>query len=60
MLQDREAKIHIGHNRGNVDEEFSGRIKNFEEKLKGTTPSDKKPKDLLRSIGKAYFAKYFL
>jgi hypothetical protein len=34
-----------------MDEEFSGRIKNFEAKLKGTTSLDKKPRDLLRAIG---------
>lgn len=34
-----------------MDKEFSGRIKNFEDKLKGTTSLDKKPKDLLRAIG---------
>lgn len=34
-----------------MDEEFSGRIKNIEDKLKGTTPTEKKPKDLLRAIG---------
>ncbi|XP_058793152.1 F-actin-monooxygenase Mical [Phymastichus coffea] len=49
---DREPKMHAGHNRGSIDEGFSGRIKNIEEKLKGTTSTDKKPKDLLRAIGK--------
>ncbi|XP_070162658.1 uncharacterized protein Mical isoform X4 [Polyergus mexicanus] len=49
---DRQPKIHIGYERGNVDEEFSGRIKDFEDKLKGTTSSEKKPRDLLRAIGK--------
>jgi len=34
-----------------MDEEFSGRIKNFEAKLKGTIPLEKKPRDLLRAIG---------
>ncbi|XP_053994798.1 F-actin-monooxygenase Mical isoform X2 [Hylaeus volcanicus] len=49
---DREPKIHAGHRRNSIDEEFSGRIKNIEDKLKGSTPSEKKPKDLLRAIGK--------
>ncbi|XP_076636191.1 molecule interacting with CasL isoform X2 [Colletes latitarsis] len=49
---DREPKIHAGHRRNSIDEEFSGRIKNIEDKLKGSTPSEKKPRDLLRAIGK--------
>ncbi|XP_024947547.1 F-actin-monooxygenase Mical isoform X15 [Cephus cinctus] len=49
---DREPKLHAGQHRGSVDEGFSGRIKNIEDKLRGTAPSDKKPKDLLRAIGK--------
>lgn len=43
--------MHIGYDKGSVDEEFSGRIKDFEDKLKGTTSSEKKPRDLLRAIG---------
>lgn len=42
-------------NRGTYepDEEFSGRIKDIEEKLlKGSGTSQKKPKDLMRAIGK--------
>jgi hypothetical protein len=35
-----------------MDEGFSGRIKSIEEKLKGTASAEKKPKDLLRAIGK--------
>lgn len=50
-LQDRDVKMHIGKRRGSVDEEFSGRIKNFEEKLRGTPVAEKKPRDLLRAIG---------
>lgn len=34
------------------DEDFSGRIKEIEEKLKGSAPTQKKPRDLLRAIGK--------
>ncbi|XP_025073209.1 F-actin-monooxygenase Mical [Pogonomyrmex barbatus] len=52
LYPDRQPKIHIGYHRGSVDEEFSGRIKDFEDKLKGTTSSEKKPRDLLRAIGK--------
>ncbi|XP_076170359.1 molecule interacting with CasL isoform X5 [Ptiloglossa arizonensis] len=49
---DREPKIHAGHRRNSIDEEFSGRIKSIEDKLKGSTPFEKKPRDLLRAIGK--------
>ncbi|XP_032457373.1 F-actin-monooxygenase Mical isoform X4 [Nasonia vitripennis] len=52
LYPDREPKLHAGHHRGSIDEGFSGRIKNIEEKLKGTAASEKKPKDLLRAIGK--------
>ncbi|XP_032669621.1 F-actin-monooxygenase Mical isoform X2 [Odontomachus brunneus] len=52
LYPDRETKIHVSYQKGNVDEEFSGRIRNFEDKLKGTALSEKKPKDLLRAIGK--------
>ncbi|XP_012287376.1 F-actin-monooxygenase Mical isoform X2 [Orussus abietinus] len=52
LYPDREPKVHAGHHRGNIDEEFSGRIKNIEDKLRGNTPAEKKPKDLLRAIGK--------
>ncbi|XP_026671980.1 F-actin-monooxygenase Mical isoform X2 [Ceratina calcarata] len=52
LYPDREPKIHAGHHRNSVDEEFSGRIKSIEDKLKGSTPAEKKPKDLLRAIGK--------
>ncbi|KZC12108.1 Protein-methionine sulfoxide oxidase Mical [Dufourea novaeangliae] len=52
LYPDREPKIHAGHRRNSIDEEFSGRIKNIEDKLKGATPSEKKPRDLLRAIGK--------
>ena len=51
IFQDREPKIHAGHLRGNGDDDFSGRIKNIEDKLRGTASTDKKPKDLLRAIG---------
>lgn len=44
--------------RGEPDEDFSGRIKNLEAKLKGT-PVDKKPKDLLRAIGMVVFILYY-
>ncbi|KOX71883.1 Protein-methionine sulfoxide oxidase Mical [Melipona quadrifasciata] len=50
--KDREPKIHAGHHRNSIDEEFSGRIKSIEDKLKGSTTTEKKPRDLLRAIGK--------
>jgi hypothetical protein len=49
--KDQEARILLEAKKGAPDENFSGRIKNLEEKLKGTI-SDKKPKDLRRAIGK--------
>ncbi|XP_016913342.2 F-actin-monooxygenase Mical isoform X4 [Apis cerana] len=52
LYPDREPKIHAGHHRNSIDEEFSGRIKSIEDKLKGSTPVEKKPRDLLRAIGK--------
>ncbi|XP_071876598.1 molecule interacting with CasL isoform X2 [Bombus fervidus] len=52
LYPDREPKIHAGHQRNNIDEEFSGRIKSIEDKLKGSAPAEKKPRDLLRAIGK--------
>ncbi|XP_076297907.1 molecule interacting with CasL isoform X3 [Lasioglossum baleicum] len=52
LYPDREPKMHAGHRRNSIDEEFSGRIKNIEDKLKGSAPSERKPRDLLRAIGK--------
>ncbi|KAI4497933.1 hypothetical protein M0802_007049 [Mischocyttarus mexicanus] len=49
---DRESKLHASHHRYGIDEEFSGRIKNIEHKLKGSGLPEKKPRDLLRAIGK--------
>lgn len=43
-----------------MDEEFSGRIRDFEDKLKGTTSSEKKPRDLLRAIGLCIFVIIYL
>ncbi|XP_015127191.1 F-actin-monooxygenase Mical isoform X4 [Diachasma alloeum] len=48
---DREPKMALQH-KGGMDEDFSGRIKNMEDKLRGATPTEKKPRDLLRAIGK--------
>ncbi|XP_043285873.1 F-actin-monooxygenase MICAL3 isoform X2 [Venturia canescens] len=52
LYPDREPKLHAGHLRGSVDDDFSGRIKDIEDKLRGTAATDKKPRDLLRAIGK--------
>ncbi|KAK2583845.1 hypothetical protein KPH14_001128 [Odynerus spinipes] len=49
---DREPKLHASHHKYGIDEEFSGRIKNIEHKLKGSGLPEKKPRDLLRAIGK--------
>lgn len=51
LLQDREARILAEVRRGGTDENFAGRIKEIEAKFKGTAPAEKKPRDLLRSIG---------
>ncbi|XP_063986319.1 F-actin-monooxygenase MICAL3 isoform X6 [Diachasmimorpha longicaudata] len=51
IAPDREPKMALQY-KGNMDEDFSGRIKNMEDKLRGATPTDKKPRDLLRAIGK--------
>ncbi|KAJ9597109.1 hypothetical protein L9F63_027000, partial [Diploptera punctata] len=50
-ISDQEARLLNEAKKGAIDENFSGRIKNLEEKLKGTI-TDKKPKDLRRAIGK--------
>lgn len=60
FFQDREPKIHAGHHRNSIDEEFSGRIKSIEDKLKGSTPVEKKPRDLLRAIGLYLYSLVFL
>lgn len=39
------------HYKGGMDDDFSGRIKNIEDKLRGTAATEKKPRDLLRAIG---------
>lgn len=38
--------------RGEKDEDFAARIKDMEDKWSETVPVEKKPKDLLRAIGK--------
>nr|CAD7459395.1 unnamed protein product [Timema tahoe] len=56
LYPDREARlraeIKAEMRKGGTDEDFTDRIKTLEEKLKGTPVSQKKPKDLLRAIGK--------
>ncbi|CAH1389565.1 unnamed protein product [Nezara viridula] len=58
----KKRRSHLGADRENrpldqirkagaTDEDFTGRVKDLEAKLRGTH-SDKKPKDLLRAIGK--------
>ncbi|XP_034941558.1 F-actin-monooxygenase Mical [Chelonus insularis] len=51
LYPDRDPKMPL-HHKGNMDEDFSGRIKDIEDKLRGTAPTEKKPRDLLRAIGK--------
>ncbi|XP_008559595.1 F-actin-monooxygenase Mical isoform X2 [Microplitis demolitor] len=51
LYPDREPKMLLQH-KGGMDDDFSGRIKDIEDKLRGTTSSEKKPRDLLRAIGK--------
>ncbi|XP_012255532.2 F-actin-monooxygenase Mical isoform X2 [Athalia rosae] len=52
LYPDRDPRGTSSQQRGGADEEFSGRIKNIEDKLRGTAPTEKKPRDLLRAIGK--------
>ncbi|XP_071445763.1 uncharacterized protein Mical isoform X2 [Hetaerina americana] len=61
LYPDREARIQAeirkgrngkGGGGGVSDGDFSGRVKNIEDKLKGNAPVEKRPKDLLRAIGK--------
>jgi len=51
-MQNRDAKTLEEMKRGSMDPDFSGRVKNIEEKLRGIPVTEKKPKDLLRAIGK--------
>ncbi|CAG5084574.1 Similar to Mical: [F-actin]-monooxygenase Mical (Drosophila melanogaster) [Cotesia congregata] len=51
LYPDREPKMLLQY-KGGMDDDFSGRIKDIEDKLRGTTSSEKKPRDLLRAIGK--------
>ncbi|RZB40090.1 LIM domain containing protein, partial [Asbolus verrucosus] len=48
---DHENKL-PNQTRGNADEDFAARIKNLEDKWKEPQPVEKKPRDLLRAIGK--------
>lgn len=54
-FQDRESRLRAelkSKMATEGDEDFSGRVKEIEEKLRGTAPAQKKPRDLLRAIGK--------
>lgn len=53
-FQDRERGIYSAQLRNTTDEQFNDRIKSMEQRISGKnqTSSDKKPKDLLRAIGK--------
>ena len=50
-LQDRENRLPTQTKR-ETDEDFAARIKGMEDKWREPVPVDKKPKDLLRAIGK--------
>lgn len=56
LLKDKESRLRAelkSKLANEPDEEFSGRIKDFEEKLlRGSGITQKKPRDLLRAIGK--------
>lgn len=55
IFQDKESRLRAELKRApnEADEDFTGRIKEIEEKLmKGSTVTRKKPRDLLRAIGK--------
>jgi hypothetical protein len=49
--QDHENKL-PNQTRGNADEDFAARIKSMEDRWREPQPVDKKPRDLLRAIGK--------
>jgi len=48
---DKEKRVLAEVRRAGRDEDFSGRVKHIEDKLRGVAP-EKKPKDLHRAIGK--------
>jgi hypothetical protein len=48
---DHENKL-PNQTRGNADEDFAARIKSMEDRWREPQPVDKKPRDLLRAIGK--------
>lgn len=48
--QDKEQRLLAEVKRGAADQDFSGRVKNIEDKLKGVS-HEKKPRDLHRAIG---------
>ncbi|XP_063910591.1 F-actin-monooxygenase Mical isoform X3 [Zophobas morio] len=50
-VPDYENKL-PNQTRGNADEDFAARIKNLEDKWRDPQPAEKKPRDLLRAIGK--------
>ncbi|XP_044256717.1 F-actin-monooxygenase Mical [Tribolium madens] len=50
-VPDHENKL-PNQTRGNTDEDFAARIKSLEDKWREPQPAEKKPKDLLRAIGK--------
>uniref|UniRef100_A0A1B6D4D3 F-actin monooxygenase n=1 Tax=Clastoptera arizonana TaxID=38151 RepID=A0A1B6D4D3_9HEMI len=52
LYPDREARLHAELKKASKDEKFSGRVKEIEAMLKGSPGAEKKPKDLLRAIGK--------
>ncbi|XP_018580267.1 F-actin-monooxygenase Mical isoform X2 [Anoplophora glabripennis] len=52
-IPDHENKMpNLTSRTGGADEDLAARIKNFESKLQEQQPIEKKPKDLLRAIGK--------
>lgn len=54
LPKDRDRGIPSAMPRNGPDDQFSDRIKSMEQQIvgKNTAPSDKKPKDLMRAIGK--------
>jgi hypothetical protein len=51
VLQDRNAKPGRGSG-AEGSESLSNKVRDLEAKLRGNRPTDKKPKDLIRAIGK--------
>jgi hypothetical protein len=60
-LQDRTGKPGArGGGASEGSESLSNKVRDLEAKLRGNRPTDKKPKDLIRAIGRIVFVFSFL